>query len=151
MLSMVGKSELEKLLQELYFLVYFLIWNWQISIGSILQEPLYHPCSNQFLFHVLELPFHILKPMLEFGVQVDHIPKRAKQRENFSDFYFTYINNFLSVSSVVLKSKISIENRVLQCFWPKSVYLKCFGIQLKTVYLQGPHSSRQCISSPCCT
>ena len=30
----------------------------------------------------------------------------------------------------------------LQGFWPKSVYLKCFGNQLKTVYLQGPHSSR---------
>ena len=34
----------------------------------------------------------------------------------------------------------------LQGFWPKSVYLKCFWNQLKTVYLQGPHSSR-----PCCT
>ena len=30
----------------------------------------------------------------------------------------------------------------LQGFWPKSVYLKCFGNQLKTVYPQGPHSSR---------
>ena len=39
----------------------------------------------------------------------------------------------------------------LQGFWPKSVYLKCFGNQLKTVYLQGPHSSRPCISRPCCT
>ena len=28
----------------------------------------------------------------------------------------------------------------LQGFWPKSVYLKCFGNQLKTVYLYGPHS-----------
>jgi hypothetical protein len=27
----------------------------------------------------------------------------------------------------------------LQGFWPKTVYLKCFGTQLKTVYLQGPH------------
>ena len=68
MLSMVGKSKLEKLLQELYSWVNFSIWNWQIPIGSILHESLYHPCSNQFLFHVLELPFHILKPMLEFGV-----------------------------------------------------------------------------------
>ena len=34
--------------------------------------------------------------------------------------------------------------------WPKSVCLKCFGNQLKTVYLQGPHSSRPCISRPCC-
>ena len=68
MLSMVGKSKLEKLLQELYFWVNFSIWNWQIPIGSILHGSLYHPCSNQFLFHVLELPFHILKPMLEFGV-----------------------------------------------------------------------------------
>ena len=39
----------------------------------------------------------------------------------------------------------------LQGFWPKSVYLKCFGNQLKTVYLQGPHSLRPCISRPCCT
>ena len=39
----------------------------------------------------------------------------------------------------------------LQGFWPKSVYLKCFGNQLKTVHLQGPHSSRPCISRPCCT
>ena len=39
----------------------------------------------------------------------------------------------------------------LQGFWPKSVYLKCFGNQLKTVYLQGPHSSRPCISRPCCS
>ena len=39
----------------------------------------------------------------------------------------------------------------LQGFWPKTVYLKCFGIQLKTVYLQGPCSSRPCISRPCCT
>ena len=39
----------------------------------------------------------------------------------------------------------------LQGFWPKTVYLKCFGNQLKTVYLQGPHSSRPCISRPCCT
>ena len=31
------------------------------------------------------------------------------------------------------------------------MYLKCFGNQLKTVYLQGPHSSRPCISRPCCT
>ena len=38
----------------------------------------------------------------------------------------------------------------LQGFWPKSVYLKWFGIQLKTVYLRGPHSSRPCISRPCC-
>ena len=38
----------------------------------------------------------------------------------------------------------------LQGFWPKSVYLKCFGNQLKTVHLQGPHSSRPCISRPCC-
>jgi hypothetical protein len=38
----------------------------------------------------------------------------------------------------------------LQGSWPKSAYLKCFGIQLKTVYLQGPHSSRPCISRPCC-
>ena len=38
----------------------------------------------------------------------------------------------------------------LQGFWPKSVYLKCFGNQLKTVYLQGPCSSRPCISRPCC-
>ena len=38
----------------------------------------------------------------------------------------------------------------LQGFWPKTVYLKCFGIQLKTVYLQGPCSSRPCISRPCC-
>ena len=38
----------------------------------------------------------------------------------------------------------------LQGFWPKTVYLKCFGIQLKTVYLQGPHSSRPCILRPCC-
>ena len=38
----------------------------------------------------------------------------------------------------------------LQGFWPKTVYLKCFGNQLKTVYLQGPHSSRPCISRPCC-
>ena len=39
----------------------------------------------------------------------------------------------------------------LQGFWPKTVYLKCFGNQLKTVYLQGPCSSRPCISRPCCT
>ena len=39
----------------------------------------------------------------------------------------------------------------LQGFWPKSVYLKRFGTQLKTVYLQGPHSLRPCISRPCCT
>ena len=39
----------------------------------------------------------------------------------------------------------------LQGFWPKSMYLKCFGNQLKTVYLQGPHCSRPCISRPCCT
>ena len=38
----------------------------------------------------------------------------------------------------------------LQGFLPKTVYLKCFGIQLKTVYLQGPHSLRPCISRPCC-
>ena len=38
----------------------------------------------------------------------------------------------------------------LQGFWPKSVYLKCFGNQLKTMYLQGPCSSRPCISRPCC-
>ena len=38
----------------------------------------------------------------------------------------------------------------LQGFWPKTVYLKCFGNQLKTVYLQGPHSLRPCISRPCC-
>ena len=38
----------------------------------------------------------------------------------------------------------------LQGFWPKTVYLKCFEIQLKTVYLQGPCSSRPCISRPCC-
>ena len=38
----------------------------------------------------------------------------------------------------------------LQGFWPKTVYLKCFGNQLKTVYLQGPRSSRPCISRPCC-
>ena len=68
MLSMVGKSKLEKLLQELYFWVNFSIWNWQIPIGSIRNESLYHLCSNQFLFHVLKFPFHILKPMLEFGV-----------------------------------------------------------------------------------
>ena len=43
-----------------------------------------------------------------------------------------------------------IKNRALQGFWPKTVYLKCFGIQLKTVYLQGPCSSRPCISRPCC-
>ena len=29
--------------------------------------------------------------------------------------------------------------------------LKCFGNQLKIVYLQGPHSSRPCISRPYCT
>ena len=39
----------------------------------------------------------------------------------------------------------------LQGFWPKSVYLKCFVNQLKTVYLQGPCFSRPCISRPCCT
>ena len=39
----------------------------------------------------------------------------------------------------------------LQGFWPKTVYLKCFEFQLKTVYLQGPCSSRPCISRPCCT
>ena len=39
----------------------------------------------------------------------------------------------------------------LQGFWPRTVYLKCFGNQLKTVYLQGPCSSRPCISRPCCT
>ena len=38
----------------------------------------------------------------------------------------------------------------LQGFWQKTVYLKCFGIQFKTVHLQGPHSSRPCISRPCC-
>ena len=38
----------------------------------------------------------------------------------------------------------------LQGFWPKTVYHKCFGIQFKTVYLQGPCSSRPCISRPCC-
>ena len=32
-----------------------------------------------------------------------------------------------------------------------SVYLKCFGTQLKTVYLQGPCFSRPCISRPCCS
>ena len=38
-----------------------------------------------------------------------------------------------------------IEKTVyLQGFWPKSVYLKCFGIQLKTMYLQGPQSLRPC-------
>ena len=39
----------------------------------------------------------------------------------------------------------------LQGFWPKTVYLKFFEIQLKTLYLQGPCSSRPCISRPCCT
>ena len=39
----------------------------------------------------------------------------------------------------------------LQGFGSKSVHLKCFGNQLKIVYLQGPHSSRPCISRPCCT
>ena len=38
----------------------------------------------------------------------------------------------------------------LQGFWPKTMYLKCFGIQSKTVYLQGPYTSRLCISRPCC-
>ena len=41
------------------------------------------------------------------------------------------------------------KNVFLQGFWPKSVYLKCFGNQLYTVYLQGLHSSRPCISRPC--
>ena len=27
----------------------------------------------------------------------------------------------------------------------------CFGIQLKNMYLQGPHYSRLCILKPCCT
>ena len=39
----------------------------------------------------------------------------------------------------------------LHCFWPKTVYLKCFGIQLKNMYLQGPRSLRPCIWRPCCT
>ena len=38
----------------------------------------------------------------------------------------------------------------LQGFWSKSVYLKCIWIQLKSLYLRGPHSSRPCISRPCC-
>ena len=42
------------------------------------------------------------------------------------------------------------KNVHLQGFWPKSVYLKCFGNKLKTVYLQGLHSLRPCISRPCC-
>ena len=32
----------------------------------------------------------------------------------------------------------------------KSAYLKCFGNQFKTVYLQGPQTSRPRISRPCC-
>ena len=49
------------------------------------------------------------------------------------------------------KTCISKKKTVhLQGFWPKTVYLKCFGNQLKTVYLQGPCSSRPCISRPCC-
>ena len=34
-------------------------------------------------------------------------------------------------------------------FWPKSVFLKSFGNQQKTVHLQGPHSMRPHILRPC--
>ena len=37
----------------------------------------------------------------------------------------------------------------LQGFWPKSVFLKCFGNQLKTMNLQGLHSLRPHILRPC--
>ena len=47
--------------------------------------------------------------------------------------------------SIIFFTKES-KTMYLQGFWPKSLYLKCFGNQLKTVYLQRPHSSR-----PCCT
>jgi hypothetical protein len=57
-----------------------------------------------------------------------------------------FIFNKMNGHNVFFKSKTVY----LQGFWPKSVYLKCFGIQLKTVYLRGPHFSRPCISRPCC-
>ena len=55
-------------------------------------------------------------------------------------------------SRLLVKNRVSLKKTVhLQGFWPKTVHLKCFGIQLKTVYLQGPCSSRPCILRPCCT
>ena len=45
---------------------------------------------------------------------------------------------------------VFLKTMDLQGFWPKTMYLKCFGIQLETVYLQGPCSSRPCILRPCC-
>ena len=56
------------------------------------------------------------------------------------------IENKMNGHNVFFKSKTVY----LQGFWPKSVYLKCFGIQLKTVYLRGPHFSRPRFSRPCC-
>ena len=53
-------------------------------------------------------------------------------------------------TSYSMKVKMKIKAVYLQGFWPKTVYLKCFGIQLKTVYLRGPCSLRPCISRPCC-
>ena len=50
--------------------------------------------------------------------------------------------------NILLLSKLKTVH--LQGFLSKTVYLKCFGNQLKTVYLQGPCSSRPCISRPCC-
>ena len=66
-------------------------------------------------------------------------------------FTILYIKTKESASSCLsVKHRVSLKTVHLQGFWSKTVYLKCFGIQLKTVYLQGPCSSRPCISRPGC-
>ena len=64
-------------------------------------------------------------------------------------YYLEHQNKKPCIFKAFTKNRVS-KTVHLQGFWPKTVYLKCFGNQLKTVYLQGPHSSRPRISRPCC-